>query len=98
MESWYALEVENGVKYKKLRSRLLMTFDALYLKLGAPRNMGVYSKTDAEKNIVTLYFTPVTRTIAEKFGAAECEAPAKAGLELNMGPDTCLEFYSVEAP
>jgi hypothetical protein len=98
MEGWYALEVEGGVKYRKQRSRILMTFDALYLKFGAPRDMGVYSKPDTEKNIVTLYFTPVAQPIAEKFGAVACEAPDKKGLELIMGPKSCLDFYSVEAP
>ena len=95
MDKWYALETDSAT-FKKMVSKIQITFDSLYLKYGSPYNMGVYSKTDTEKKLVTFYFTPVAKPLAEKFGAVECEPPAQDGLAYSIGPDSCLNFYPAE--
>jgi hypothetical protein len=82
--------------FKKMLSKIQITFDSLYLKFGSPYDMGVYSKKDTEKNIVTFYFTPAAKPIAEKLKAVECDAPAKDGLVFSIGPDSCLNFFAVD--
>lgn len=96
MESWYALEVDGGPKFKKMKSKIQITFDSTFLKYGSPYDMGVYSSPNAEANTVTFYFTPAAKPLAEKFGAVECEPPQKEGLELSIGPDSCLNFYPID--
>ncbi|MFW2365043.1 MAG: hypothetical protein ACN4GW_01395 [Desulforhopalus sp.] len=98
MENWYALDIDGGAKFSKLKSKIQITFDSTYLKYGSPYNMGVYSILNTEANTVTLYFTPAAKPLAEKFGAVECEPPEKDGLELSIGPDSCLNFYPIDAP
>lgn len=97
MENWYALQVDGGATFSKLKSKIQITFDSTYLKYGSPYNMGVYSRPNTEANTVTLYFTPVAKPLAEKFGAVACEAPGKDGLEFTIGPASCLTFYPVES-
>ncbi len=96
MESWYALEVDKVSSFRKMTSKIQIKFDTFFLKFGSPYNMGVYSRKDTEKDIVTFYFSPAAQPIAEKFDAVKCDPPAKEGLEFSVGPDSCLGFYPVE--
>jgi hypothetical protein len=96
MESWYALELDGTATFKKMRSKIQITFETISIKYGSPYDMGVYSKKNTEEDKVVFYFTPAAKPLAEKFGAVECEAPTKDGLELSVGAQSCLNFYPLE--
>jgi hypothetical protein len=96
MENWYALEFDGTATFKKMRSKIQITFETISIKYGSPYDMGVYSKKNTEEDKVVFYFTPAAKPLAEKFGAVECEAPTKDGLELSVGAQSCLNFYPLE--
>lgn len=96
MESWYAYEVNGLGSFKKIASKIKITYETLSIKYGSPHDMGVYSKKNTETDKAVFYFTPTAKPLAERFGAVECEAPTKDGLELSIGPESCLNFYSLE--
>jgi hypothetical protein len=96
MESWYAFEVDGTATLKKVVSKIQITYENISIKYGSPYDMGVYSKQDTVANKTIFYFTPAAKPLAEKFGAVECEAPAKDGLKLTVGPQSCLNFYPLE--
>ncbi|MCP3889039.1 MAG: hypothetical protein GY702_09245 [Desulfobulbaceae bacterium] len=96
MESWYALKIDGTATFKKMVSKIQITYETISIKYGSPYDMGVYSQKDTEANEIIFYFTPAAKPLAEKFGAVECEAPAKDGLELSVGPESCLNFFPLE--
>lgn len=96
MDNWYALEMDGTATFKKMVSKIQLTYENISIKYGSPYDMGVYSKQDTEANKTNFYFTPTAKPLAEKFGAVECEAPAKDGLKLTVGPQSCLKFYPLE--
>ncbi len=97
MESWYVLEVDRTATFKKNVTKIQITYETMSIKYGSPYDMGVYSKKDTEANKIFFYFTPAAKPLAEKYGAVECEAPSKDGLELTVGPESCLNFYPLDA-
>lgn len=97
MESWHVLEVDRTATFKKMVSKIQISYETLSIKYGSPYDMGIYSRKDSEADKIFFYFTPAAKPIAEKFKAVECEAPAKDGLELTVGPESCLNFYPLEA-
>jgi hypothetical protein len=96
MESWYALELNGLGSFKKMVSKVQITYENLSIKYGSPYDMGVYSKKNTETDTVVFYFTPAAKPLAEKLGGVECEAPTKDGLELTVGPESCLKFFPLE--
>lgn len=45
----------------------------LYIASGQPVDMAVFSRYDLAKNVVTAYFSPNAKTLAEAFGATPCQ-------------------------
>ena len=96
MESWCSLELDGIATFKRMVSKIQITFETISIKYNSPYDMGVYSRKNTEEDKVVFYFTPAAKPLSEKFGAVECEAPAKDGLELTVGAKSCLNFFPLE--
>lgn len=70
---WYSLELGDGIEANAPTRQLLEFFPAYFLEAGQPEDMGIFSRYDLERNIVTAYFTPSAARLAEQFGATPCE-------------------------
>ena len=66
-------------------------FQPIFESAGKPIAMAVFVRRE-EGDVhceVTAFFSPAAREIAERFGASPCAAPAREGLELLAGDESC---------
>lgn len=95
METWYSVELGDGIKAYALTNEIQNAFWPVYISSGSPKDMGVYSNYDLDKIIVTIYFTPAAKMLAETFKAKPCKEPSSEKLSFIAGPGTCLDFWPV---
>lgn len=95
MCKWYSLDLGDGVESYGPTGKIQESFWPIYLACGSPKDMGVYSKYDLNKNAVTVYFTPSAKPLAEAFLATECEEPSSDHLGFLVGPGACLDIWPV---
>ena len=95
MNKWHSLDIGDGIEAYVPSGKIQEAFWPIYQACGSLKDMGVYSRYDLEKNIVTVYFTPSTQQLAEAFGATECEQPSSDRLSFLVGPGACLDTWPV---
>ena len=95
MKKWYFLELGDGVEAYNPTTKIQEAFWPVYIACGSPKDMGIYSRYDLKVNIVTVYFTPSAKLLAETFNAKECDEPLSDGLGFIVGPVSCLEIWPV---
>lgn len=99
MKQWYSKELGGGIDALEPTGKMKEAFLPAFALSGAPINMSMFSKYDHHKNIVTMYFTPAAKYVAEAFGAEPCEKPLITGLALEAGDIRCWqEFFPGETP
>ncbi len=95
MSKWHSLDLGDGTEASKPTEKIQEAFWPIYQANCSPEDMGVYSRYDLEKNMVTVYFTPSASQLAEIFKAKECEEPLNIRLSFVVGPASCLNSWPV---
>ena len=95
MNKWHSLDLGDGIAAYEPIEKIQESFWPIYLSEDSPNDMGVYSRYDLHKNVVTVYFTPAAKILAEAFNATECEEPSSDHLSFLVGPASCLNIWPV---
>ena len=94
MDTWYSVNLGDGVEAFAPTTKIQETLMAAYLANGGvTNNMGAFSRYDLETNIVTMYFTPTANLIAKEFNAAPCEKPSIQNLGLIVGDASMWDTF-----
>ncbi|MFH1217965.1 MAG: hypothetical protein V1706_15845 [Pseudomonadota bacterium] len=95
MDKWYSLELGDRVESFSMTTKIQELFWPTHIACGSPKDMGAYSKYDPETDIVTAYFTPSAKPLADMFGANQCEQPSRDSLRFIAGPGSCLSIWPI---
>jgi hypothetical protein len=101
MNTWYSVDLGDGIAAYKPTEQIQEAFTAAYvLNRGATKGMAAFSRYDTERNIVTVYFTPPAHQIAKVFNATPCEKPSIENLGLLIGDqvETWRSYFPGEVP
>jgi hypothetical protein len=83
MSGWTKKEIGYGEDAYRARILIGIEFDRLVERTGANAEISVFATND--DGIITLYFTPKARYLADKLDAVKCEKPPRKGLGLDFG-------------
>jgi hypothetical protein len=95
MSKWHSVELGDGIEAFEPTMNIQKAFWPMHIALGSPADMGVYSKYDRDRNMVTAHFTPSAASLARIFKATECKEPSSDGLKFIAGPGSCLDIWPV---
>ncbi len=73
--SWYAKELGNGMVAQEPSNNIMEAFLPVFAAKGSPVEMAVFSHYDRHADVVTAYFSPAARELAERFSASPCDKP-----------------------
>ena len=94
MNTWYSVDLGDGVEAFAPTNKIQESFMAAYVANGGKTsNMGAFSRYDLGENVVTVYFTPTSVSIAKIFCAAPCDKPSIANLSLLVGDATMWDTF-----
>lgn len=86
MTQWYSKELGDGVDAFVPRHEILQAHQAFTLANRGTGGAAVFSRYDAETNVVTVYFSPAAEVLALQFDASSCDKPVPGdGLQLLAG-------------
>ncbi|MGH6753638.1 MAG: hypothetical protein ACREDP_15870, partial [Bradyrhizobium sp.] len=90
--NWFSLELGDGVEAFAPTRKMQDAFMAAFKTQGVGE-MALFSRYDTRANVVTAYFSPAAKLLAESFGAKPCEKPSITGLGLLAGDARCWEWF-----
>lgn len=94
MNTWYSVNLGDGVEAFVPTGKIQESFMAAYIANGGTtNNMGAFSRYDLETNIVTVYFTPAANLIAKMFQAVPCDKPSIKNLGLLVGDASMWDTF-----
>tara|TARA_R110002072_G_scaffold165194_2_gene318363 strand:+ start:2590 stop:2892 length:303 start_codon:yes stop_codon:yes gene_type:complete len=96
MSTWYSKDLGDGVEAYKPTDRIQEAFTPIFVALGQPKDMAVFSRYDLSKNMVTAYFTPSACKLAEVFQASPCKKPELDRLGLLVGDQRAIGIHFPE--
>ena len=73
--SWYSKELGNGMAAQEPSNKIMEEFLLLFAAKGNPVEMAVFSHYDRHADVVTAYFSPGAKELAERFAASPCKKP-----------------------
>jgi len=91
MNIWYSKSLGDGVWAPAVCAEIEETFQPIFESAGRPSLMAVFVRRE-EGDVhceVTAFFSPAAREAAERFGASPCALPARDGLDLLAGDESC---------
>ena len=101
MQFWYRTSLGDGMTAPMSSAELEEVFLKAFVAKGKPPEMAVFTRPESEGRLhceVIAYFSPATQEVARKFDAQPCEKPARAGLDLLAGDESCWDvLFPVEA-
>lgn len=90
-DPWLSKQLGDGM-WADIPSRgINHIFQPSFEAAGKPIEMAVFTRREEGRLRceVTAYFSPAAKDVAEWFGALPCAPPARAGLELLAGDESC---------
>jgi len=93
MDTWYSLDLGDGVQAFPRSQEIMDAFFWAFTLPGQPDYMAAFSRYDLKANMVTVYFTPASHSIAEAFNTTPCEKPSSDDLSLLVGDFRCWEQF-----
>lgn len=91
MKPWYSKSLGDGMWAPMVCVEIEEKFQPIFESAGKPAGMAVFARRE-EGNVhceVTAYFSPAAQDVAALFGALPCAQPAREGLELLEGDESC---------
>lgn len=94
MDSWYSKDLGDGVSAFGPTLKIQEALKEI-VKAGVySRDLAVFSQYDSRKNVVTVYFSPSARLLAEAFDSTPCEKPVpEKGFALIVGDARNWEIH-----
>ena len=84
-DSWYRLDLGNGMVAHPKTSEVQQAFTAHYLASGmTPTGALLFSRYDLEKDNIELFFNPTAKHLALRFGAIACGKPTSNRYRLGV--------------
>ena len=78
MNSWYSKEIGNGAEAFDPSGKIQEAFLALTMRSQLPYDLAVFSEHDLRRNLVTVYFSPAAKVLADMFEGQPCEPPQRS--------------------
>jgi len=92
MNQWYCLNLGDAQLADAQLDQLKARFDAQWRSAGAPQEMALFIRHEAEGRLhceVKTYFSPAAAALAQAVGALPCRQPGVESLGLLAGSDGC---------
>jgi hypothetical protein len=99
MKSWYRVSLGDGMMAPVPTAEIEEAFGPFFAASGKPPEMAVFTRPESEGRLhceVIAYFSPAAQEVAEAFDAEPCEKPARAGLGLLAGGESCWQVLFPE--
>lgn len=98
-DSWYRLDLGNGMVAHPKTNEVQQAFTAYYLVSGmTPTGALLFSRYDLEKDNIELFFNPKAKHIALRFGAIACEKPTSNRYRLNVRSSDIADALAANFP
>ena len=95
--SWYSKELGNGMVAQEPTNNIMEAFLPVFAAKGSPVEMAVFSHYDRHADVVTVYFSPAAKELAERFSATSCEKPTfRDGTGLLVGDQSAIQVLFPE--
>ena len=78
MKTWYSKEIGDGVQAFDPSGKVQDAFLSLALRGPLPYDLAVFSEHDLHRNVVTAYFSPAAKVLADLFETTPCEPPQRS--------------------
>jgi hypothetical protein len=92
MEYWYSLSLGDGITASTPSDEIEAAFSEAFAAEGNPSEMAVFTRPESEGRLyceVIAYFSPAAKKVARAFDARPCPKPARSGLGLLAGDESC---------
>ena len=93
MNTWFSLDLGDGVAAYAPTRQIQDSFMSMFMTAGGPVAMALFSRYDLNRNVVTVYFSPVASQVATLFAAKPCEKPHREDLGLLAGDQRCWNLF-----
>lgn len=101
MKLWYRVSLGDGMTAPTPSAEIEEAFLKAFTTKGKPPEMAVFTRPESEGRLhceVIAYFSPAAEEVANEFDAQPCEKPARPGLGLLAGDQSCWSvLFPVEA-
>ena len=91
MNTWYSVSLGDGMISGTAAVQIEEAFENLFTGALRSPDAAVFTRPESEGRLhceVIAYFSPAVLELAERFDAAPCAKPARAGLALLAGDET----------
>lgn len=78
MTTWYSTEIGNGMQAFDPSRKIQDAFLALAMRGQLPYDFAVFSEHDLRRNVVTVYFSPSAKVLADMFEGKPCNPPQRS--------------------
>jgi hypothetical protein len=92
MKLWHRVSLGDGMTAPGPSAEIEEVFLKAFAAKGRPAEMAVFTRPESEGRLhceVIAYFSPAAQEVARAFDAKPCERPARAGLDLLAGDQSC---------
>ena len=91
MSTWYSKSLGDGITASMYTAAIEAAFRSSFEGAGRPAEKAVFTRHEegALHCEVVAYFSPAAADIAGSLGAQPCKTPARQGLKLLAGVETC---------
>jgi len=85
MNTWYRLDLGNGMVAQPKTTAVQRDFTALFIASGTrPTGAMLFSRYDLSRDNIELFFNPEAAEIARRHGAQPCEKPAQNAYRMGL--------------
>lgn len=78
MTTWYSKEIGDGAQAFDPSGDIQEAFLALALRGQIPYDLAVFSEHDLHRKMVTVYFSPAAKVLANMFEGQPCDPPQRS--------------------
>jgi hypothetical protein len=99
MKHWYSVSLGDGMMAPVPTAEIEEASGQFFAASGNPPEMAVFTRPESEGRLhceIIAYFSPAAQAVAEAFDAEPCEKPARAGLGLLAGGESCWQVLFPE--
>ena len=96
METWYSLEVGDGIEAYRPTGKIEKLFVPFFISSGSPKDMAVFESSQSDAlglKTYTIYFTPSTEKVAKALGATPCPKPTLTHVARLGGAPDALDIF-----
>lgn len=99
MNTWYSISLGDGIMAATPSVEIEKVFLQMFIDAERPLNMAVFTRLESEGRLhceVVAYFSPAAKDVAKVFDAQVCKKPAREGLGLLAGMESCWSILFPE--